>query len=112
MQIDQTTSGPATVLSLTGDLDSFSVNYLKERLTRLFDDGVYRIVINLTHVDFIDSAGLGQLVSALKICYHHSGGIVLVGPNETIIDLLRITKLKDVFKVAESVEDAATLLEE
>jgi anti-sigma B factor antagonist len=92
-----------------GDLDSFSVNYLKEKLSRLFESGNYKVVIDLVHVEFIDSAGLGYLVSALKICMNHSGDLTLVHPNEAIQDLLKITKLKDIFKVFDSVEAAAAI---
>lgn len=106
MQINQTTSEPATVLSLTGDLDSFSSNYLKEHISRLFDEGTYKIIIDLHEVGFVDSAGLGQLVGALKMCFHHGGNLVLVGANEAVTDLLHLTKLDTVFKVFDTVEDA------
>ena len=106
MQIDQTTHESVVVLTLTGDLDSFSANYLKEHLGRLFSEGKYEIVVDLTHVDFVDSAGLGQLVSALKLCVHHQGNLMLVGANESITDLLHITKLDTVFRIHDSVDDA------
>jgi len=107
VQITQTTFGPASVLTLIGDLDSFNVSYLKEQLQRLFDRGDYKVIIDLNNVDFIDSAGLGNLVSSLKLCMNNSGDLVLVGPNDTVLDLLRITRLRDVFKIFKTIEDAA-----
>jgi anti-sigma B factor antagonist len=95
-----------------GDLDSFNVSYLKEQIQRLFDRGDYKIIIDLNSVDFIDSAGLGNLVSSLKVCMHNSGDLLIVGPNDTILDLLRITKLRDVFKVCKTVEEAAAVFKE
>jgi len=112
MQIEQTTQGEVIALVLTGDLDSFSSNYLKEQLGKLFSDSKYEIIIDLTKVDFVDSAGLGQLVSALKLCVHHNGNLMLVGVNESISDLLRITKLDTVFRVYSTVDDAASGFEE
>lgn len=112
MQITQTTSGSASVLTLLGDLDSFTVANLKEQLQRLFDRGEYKVIIDLGSVDFIDSAGLGHLVSSLKICMHNSGDLLLVRPNDAIQDLLRISKLWDVFKVFDSVEVAAATFAE
>lgn len=112
MQINQSTSGSASVLALIGDLDSFNVSYLKEQLQRLFDNGSYKIIIDLTSVDFIDSAGLGTLVSSLKLCMHNSGDLLLVGLNDTILDLLRITKLMDIFKIFKTVEEASAAFEE
>ena len=106
MQITEKTIDQATVLTLTGDLDSFSSAYLKEHIGRLFEQGVYKIVIDLSSVGFVDSAGLGQLVGALKMCFHHGGNLVLVGANEAVTDLLRLTKLDTVFKVFDSVDEA------
>ena len=106
MEIGTTTAGPATVLNLDGYLDSFSVNYLKDSFNKLFDKGIYKVIVNLTTVGFVDSAGLGQLVSALRMCVHHNGNVVLVGTNESITDLLKITKLDTVFKIYDTVEEA------
>ena len=108
MQIDQSTNGNVAVLKLAGDLDSFSSNYLKEQLSKLFSGSKFEIVVDLTNVDFVDSAGLGQLVNALKLCIHHHGNLVLVGANSSITDLLRITKLDTVFRIYESAEEAVS----
>lgn len=106
MKINQSTTDSVVILAITGDLDSFSVSYLKEHLQKLLNNDQYRIVIDLSSVDFIDSAGLGHLVSCLKVCMHNSGDLVLAGPNDPIKDLLRITKLMDIFKVFDTVEEA------
>ena len=106
MQIDEFQKGSTLVFKLTGDLDSFSVAILKERMNRNFETGNYSLVIDLSNVEFMDSAGLGQLVAGLKYCIHNGGDLVLVGINDTIRELLRITKLDTVFKVYQSEEDA------
>ena len=106
MEIQQNRIGNVEHLALIGDLDSFSVNPLRERMNRLFDAGQYNIIIDLTSVMFVDSAGLGQLVSALKMAVHHGGDLILVKPNESVLDLLRITKLDTIFRKFDSVEDA------
>jgi anti-sigma B factor antagonist len=98
--------GPADHLELSGDLDSFSVNVLRDRINRLFDQSRYNIVVDLTKVNFVDSAGLGQLVAALKMAVHHGGDVKLVKPNTSVQDLLRITKLETVFSSYESVDEA------
>lgn len=108
MKINQSITDSVVILAITGDLDSFSVAYLKEHLKKLFNNDQHRIIIDLSSVDFIDSAGLGHLVSCLKVCMHNSGDLLLAGPNDSIKDLLRITKLMDIFKVFDTVEDAST----
>jgi anti-sigma B factor antagonist len=112
VEIETTTTGPATVLNLDGYLDSFSVNYLKDSFNKLFDKGIYKVIVNLTAVGFVDSAGLGQLVSALRMCVHNTGNVVLVGANESITDLLKITKLDTVFKIYDTIEEAGVAFKE
>jgi anti-sigma B factor antagonist len=111
VEIQQDTVGNAERLALSGDLDSFSVNNLRERINRLFDSGIYNIIIDLTNVKFVDSAGLGQLVAALKMAVHHGGDLVLVKPNDTVKDLLRITKLDTIFRRFDTAEGAASVFQ-
>ena len=112
MKINQSITDSVVILAISGDLDSFSVSYLKEYLQKLLNNDQFRIVIDLSSVDFIDSAGLGHLVSCLKICMHNSGDLVLASPNDPIKDLLKITKLMDIFKVFNSVEEATATFKE
>jgi anti-sigma B factor antagonist len=109
LEIQQETIGNALCLTLIGDLDSFSVNSLRERINRLFDSGQYNIVVDLNGVNFVDSAGLGQLVAALKMAVHHGGDLVLVKPNDSVKELLRITKLDTVFRRFDTAEGAASV---
>jgi anti-sigma B factor antagonist len=106
VEIQQETLGTIEHLSLRGDLDSYSVNVLKERMNRVFESGHYNIIVDLTDVTFVDSAGLGQLVAALKMAVHNNGDLILVNPGESVQDLLRITKLDTIFRRFESVQEA------
>ena len=109
MEIRQENVETAVHLILSGDLDSFSVNLLRERVNRLFESGYYNIIVDLSNVGFVDWAGLGQLVSALKMAVHHGGDLIIVGPNESVKDLLKITKLDTIFRRFETVEEAASV---
>jgi anti-sigma B factor antagonist len=107
VEILQNSLENADRLRLIGDLDSFSVNLLRERLNSAFDSGRFNIIVDLTDVSFVDSAGLGQLVAALKLAIHNGGDLILVKPNESVQDLLRITKLDTIFRTYDSAEEAA-----
>src|SRR5262249_47815332 len=54
------------VLSVTGEVDAYTSPMLRDRLSRIMAGGQYRIVVDLEGVGFMDSTGLGVLVSALK----------------------------------------------
>ena len=68
--------------------------------------GTNRIVINLSEMEYIDSAGLGTLVGLLASTRNRHGEIKLVRPTKRVTDLLRQTRLNTVFQCCES-DDAA-----
>jgi len=112
VKIDQQTINSTCLLTLAGNLDSFSVATLKERMDSQFGAGVHSFIIDLSGVEFMDSAGLGQLVAALKISSSHGGDVILVGANKGVKDLLRMTRLDTIFRCVETIEQAQSALEE
>jgi anti-sigma B factor antagonist len=72
---------------------------LRDTIRDFLKQGNNRIILNLGDVDFIDSAGLGELVRTLASVRNHSGQLKLVNPSENVHKLLRITKLDHVFDI-------------
>jgi anti-sigma B factor antagonist len=72
---------------------------LRDTIHDFLKQGNNRIILNLADVDFIDSAGLGELVRSLASVRSHSGQLKLVNPSEHVHKLLRITKLDQVFDI-------------
>jgi anti-sigma B factor antagonist len=72
---------------------------LRDTIRQLSEQGNHFILLNLAGVDFIDSAGLGELVRTHATIRSHGGNLKLVNPSRTVHDLLRITKLDRVFDI-------------
>jgi anti-sigma B factor antagonist len=70
---------------------------IKERIRDLLSDGQKRILLNLADVSYIDSAGLGALISSYTTTRREGGNLKLVNLTKRIQDLLAITKLITVF---------------
>ncbi|MFZ5496521.1 MAG: STAS domain-containing protein [Verrucomicrobiota bacterium] len=68
------------------------------------------VALDLSEVPYIDSAGLGTLVSAYTSVTSHGGQLVLVRPTKKIDDLLQVTKLHTVFQIFATAEEAVTAL--
>lgn len=79
---------------------------LREALQKLVDAGERKFVMNLEDVDYIDSAGLGELVTAFTVVRAHGGQLKLLKLTHRIHDLLQITKLLTVFDAFESETEA------
>jgi anti-sigma B factor antagonist len=96
----------AAVLEVGGEVDAYSAPKLRERIDEIVDNGEHHLVVDLGGVDFIDSTGLGVLVSGHNKAREAGGRLDLVCNVDRVIKLLRITGLDDVFAIHPSVADA------
>jgi anti-sigma B factor antagonist len=74
---------------------------LRDLLRDLVGKGQKKILLNLGEVSYIDSSGIGELVSGFTTVTNNSGQLKLLGLNKRVKDLLQITKLYTVFDVHE-----------
>lgn len=82
-----------TVVHVYGELDVATSPTLREQLIRLVGEGRNRLVLALDGVDFLDSTGLGTIISALKRVRTHDGDLRLVCSQARITRLFEITGL-------------------
>lgn len=82
-----------TVVSIFGELDVATAPALREKLIDLVGDGTSQLVLDLEGVDFLDSTGLGTIISALKRVRTHGGDMRLVCTQGRIRRLFEITGL-------------------
>jgi anti-sigma B factor antagonist len=96
-----------TVLTLSGRLVlGDESNDLRTTIKRLVDAGDKKIVVDLGDVPYMDSAGLGTLVSAFASVSNAGGSMKLANISKKIHDILYITKLATVFDAYDSVSSA------
>ena len=79
---------------------------VKDRIKDLLADGQRRILLNLGDVSYIDSAGLGSLISSYATVKREGGNLKLVNLTKRVKDLLAITKLITVFDTFEDESSA------
>ena len=79
---------------------------IKDRIRDLLADGQRRILLNLADVSYIDSAGLGAIISCYTTAKREGGQLKLVHLTKKVQDLLAITKLITVFETFESEKEA------
>ena len=95
-----------TVVTVHGEIDVATSPTLRERLIDLVNDGATRLVLDLEAVDFLDSTGLGTIVSLLKRVRTHGGDLRLVCTEARIRRLFQITGLDKAVPLHASVDDA------
>lgn len=93
-------NGDVCVLDVSGriTLGEGSI-VVREAVKKLVADGTKKIVLNLGNVTYIDSSGIGELVSAFTSVSNNGGSLKLLNLTKRVQDLLQITKLYTVFEV-------------
>jgi anti-sigma B factor antagonist len=81
---------------------------LRDTVRGIVDKGSTKIILNLGEVSYIDSSGLGELVSAFTAVKRAGGELKLLNVTEKISDLLVITKLVTVFDVRDNEKAAVS----
>jgi len=98
--------GERAVVGVVGEIDVYTAPALRERLNDLVAAGHYRLVVDLTAVEFLDSTGLGVLVGGLNRVRNHDGSLHLVCSQEKILKVFRITGLTKVFPIHATLSEA------
>ncbi len=97
-----------TILDLSGriTLGEGSVT-LRDTIRDLISHGQKKILLNLANVNYIDSSGIGELVSAYTTIRNQGGDLKLLKLTKKVHDLLQITKLYTVFDIKD--DEAAAI---
>ena len=99
------------ILDLSGRL-CFLETSLRDNVNELLEEGHREFVLNLEHVPYIDSFGLGQLISIFTAITGKSGQLILLRPTDHVQHLLQISKLNTIFHIsgeeAQAVRNART----
>lgn len=98
--------GTTCTLTVSGEVDVYTSPVLKSYIVSAVDDGCTDLVVDLEAVSFIDSSGLGVLVSGLRRVKEQSGTMRLVCTRENILKIFRITGLDKVFPVYANSDEA------
>ena len=107
MQIAERETGAVTVLDLSGKITlGEDGNLLKDKLQSLLHQGKKNILFNLAQVSYVDSAGLGAIVSGYTTVTREGGSLKLANVTKKLQDLLSITKLLTVFETFDSEDEA------
>lgn len=100
------------VLSMTGRLDLTSGATLKQEVKKLFERDITSIHLNLAKVDFINSSGLGVLVSIMKEVRVAKGRLTLSDLASYVQEIFDITQLSHIFEIFETEQEAMTMFQQ
>ncbi|WP_430816044.1 STAS domain-containing protein [Carboxylicivirga sp. RSCT41] len=94
-------------LAETNRLNATVAAEVKADLTAALSTEGTKMILNLSNISFIDSTGIGTLISALKTARQNGGTFQLCGIKAEVLSLLKLMKLDKVFDIFDSEEQTA-----
>ncbi|MDZ4267414.1 MAG: STAS domain-containing protein [Mycobacterium sp.] len=94
------------VVKPTGKLNMVAAPMLRKELQAVVEGGQRHIVVDLSGVEFVDSSGLGALISGLKAARQAGGDLRVAAPSRQVTTVLELTNLNRVLRVHPSAESA------
>lgn len=93
-------NGGVAIVDFSGRITLGEASALvRTTIRQIAESGQKKILLNLADVDYIDSAGIGELVSAFTTVRNAGGELKLLNLTKRVVDLLQITRLYTVFDV-------------
>ncbi len=107
MQLKITEKNETVIITIDEErMDAHNSGNLKERMLQLFDEGKCQLVIDLAAVRFIDSSGLGALVSGFKNASARDGSLRLCCLQPQVRSMFELTRLHRVFEIFTTLEES------
>lgn len=106
LQVEQEATKQGLALAVTGDLDAANAHILREALVDAIDNRGGLIVLDMTRVNYVDSIGLGTMVSGLKRGTEAGARLRFVITNPQIQKVLNITGLVRLLEIFDTREKA------
>ena len=106
MQLTSETSGSATIVRVSGSVDSLTADALLAALQSHVDDGRVRLVCDLSAVEYTSSAGLRALLATLKATRQQGGDFRLAAVRPSVHRVLELSGFTSILKLYGDVDAA------
>ena len=106
LDIQMNQAGDLCEMVLSGEVDVYTAPRVKQELVARIEGGCINVIVDLEGVAFIDSSGLGVLVSALRRARERDGSVRIVCTRDSVLKIFRITGLDKVFPIFSDISEA------
>jgi len=106
MDIHKRQRDAVAILDISGEIDLYNAPQIKDHLNQLIEDKIYKVIINLDRVTYIDSSGIGALIAGVSNLKKYNGTLKIINTSGAVRKVLELTKLNAFFEIFDN-EDAA-----
>ena len=108
--VKETLQNGLVELIVRGFLDAHTFEELEKTINDLFENDAYRLVVDLSGLDYISSAGAGVFIGAIGTAQDNEGDIVLVRPSANVKEVFDLLGLSQIFTFKDTSEEALKVL--
>lgn len=94
------------ILTLEGRLDAQSASLFKKNIFGFIKENNPLLILDFRHVEFVDSTGLGALISILRKIQSQEGQLALTNVNTEVESIFEVTRLHKLFKIEANLDHA------
>ncbi len=98
------------LLRCHGELDAHTFEVLDEEFQNVFDEGIRQLIVDLSDVPYMSSAGIGVLVGASNEVEDDGGGVIVLSPSATVLGVFRDMGFDNMFTIVNTMEEACAAL--
>lgn len=102
--------GDVVVMRVTGRLDAASSPQLEKQINSIIDAGHFKLVLNLTGVDYLSSAGMRLMLSVSKRLKNLEGKVVVCHLNDEVLEVIKMAGFTQVLEIYPTEEESFTHL--
>ncbi|QPC81019.1 STAS domain-containing protein [Phototrophicus methaneseepsis] len=106
VEINVSNQAQVTLVEVSGRVDSMTANQMGSALGSQISDGRVHLVLDLSAVDYMSSAGLREIVTALKSVKRASGDLRIAQPSDRVREVLEMSGLSTIFRIYATQADA------
>ncbi|MDI6732515.1 MAG: STAS domain-containing protein [Planctomycetota bacterium] len=89
-----------------GFLDAYTYGDFEQTINSLFNEKMYRLIVDMSAVDYISSAGAGVFIASIGVAQENQGNIVIVRPKPAIKEVFDLLGLSQIFVITDNMEKA------
>ncbi|MCE9501264.1 MAG: STAS domain-containing protein [Leptospira sp.] len=94
------------VLDIIGEVDLYNAKQIKDTIESLIKQEKYQVIVNLEKVPFMDSSGIGTLVTGMYRLKKYHGGMKVINIVGSVAKVFKLTGMEDHLEVCKDEEDA------
>ncbi len=112
LRLNEQIQDDITIVSLKGFIDTFSCHKLEESVNQLLEKKNYKIIVDLTHVDYMSSVGAGIFIALHCAATENKGVVVMVNPRSQVREIFGLLGMSRIFSFTDTVDNAFKLINE